>query len=246
MEEAFWTMIGWLVMGGIVYLCVRPQVLIDLLAPKSQQKPQYNKRKQREMEGSVKDEYTPPKAVNDVLDEEALPDACYCNQPPVNVPQTMYLAAEQTRVKKNYHNMLTSTVQVEWVGMNDSANRRIPEEQERQYAKGAQLVILGQGYPALFGASSCFKNMTHAQWGIDVYGRDIICFRDRFPCFDSEDYLNENRYFYWYFIREGDRLARVFYEDDRDVVIVTDDVRYIETDCWRFMQEAGFCQLPKS
>ena len=40
------------------------------------------------------------------------------------------------------------------------------------------------------------------------------------------------------FLREGDSLTRVYYEDEDDEVCVTEDVENLEYNCWR-----DFCRL---
>lgn len=158
------------------------------------------------------------------------------------VSQTMYLTAHRSKERLDYPLMNISTVEVEWVDEADPSITRIPEERIRTFGKMDSLSILGQSYPVLFGLYSPFSSLKHGEQQTDRYARDIICFREKFPCFDSADYLSENRYFYWFFIREGNRLARVFYQDETSTVLVTDDVRHIETSCWKYMQETGFCQ----
>lgn len=77
-------------------------------------------------------------------------------------------------------------------------------------------------------------------WCKDMYGRQVLCVRERFPCFDSYDFAHENRYYYWYFIREGDRLTRVYYSDGGKRIIVTEDVDELETARLRDLQELKF------
>ena len=58
----------------------------------------------------------------------------------------------------------------------------------------------------------------------DVYGRKVIALYERFPCFDSYDYLHENRYYNWYFIKHGGKIAVVYTEDGRAHVDVCNDL----------------------
>ena len=66
----------------------------------------------------------------------------------------------------------------------------------------------------------------------------MLCIIERFPCFDSFDAMYEHRFYHWYFLREGDSLTRVYYEDEDDEVCVTEDVENLEYNCWR-----DFCRL---
>lgn len=71
----------------------------------------------------------------------------------------------------------------------------------------------------------------------DVYGREVFAEWERFPCFDSYDYLYENRYYRWFYIRSGDQLTCVYYEDQQDKIEVTEDVRKLPSRCWKAIQE---------
>ena len=71
----------------------------------------------------------------------------------------------------------------------------------------------------------------------DVHGREVICLKERFPCFDSYDYLYENRYYRWFYIRSGDRLACVYYADQRQNMEVTEDVKKLPERCWKAIEE---------
>lgn len=76
----------------------------------------------------------------------------------------------------------------------------------------------------------------------DIYGREVLAEWERFPCFDSYDYLYENRYYRWFFIREGDTLTCVDYTDERNVITVTEDVGSIRERCWKTMKELNWQQ----
>lgn len=65
----------------------------------------------------------------------------------------------------------------------------------------------------------------------DVYGRHVLCYRERFPCFDSFDYLHEHRYYRWYFLRENGKLTRIYTEDESGWLHITEDVEYVENKC---------------
>lgn len=74
----------------------------------------------------------------------------------------------------------------------------------------------------------------------DRYGREVFMCWERFPCFDSFDAMYENRFYRWYFLREGDRLTRVYYADEDDEIYVTEDVENLEHNCWDEMLEQGY------
>ena len=79
-------------------------------------------------------------------------------------------------------------------------------------------------------------------WSRDVYGRQVLCVWERFPCFDSSDLLYEKRFFRWFFLWENGKLIRVQHTDERPTVTVTENVTNIETRCWQIMQQQGCFQ----
>ena len=79
-------------------------------------------------------------------------------------------------------------------------------------------------------------------WSRDIYGRQVLCVWERFPCFDSSDLLYENRFFRWFFLWEDGKLIRVQHTDERPTVTVTEDVTDIEDRCWQIMQQQGCFQ----
>lgn len=93
-------------------------------------------------------------------------------------------------------------------------------------------------YPTL--GSFLFRRDPDPRFFMDRYGRKIFHFCERFPCFDSYDYLNENRFYNWFFLMDGDRLVRIFYADGSGILHITTDVALIEENCWREMTAAGF------
>ena len=111
---------------------------------------------------------------------------------------------------------------------------RLPEEAKTAYPVNRGFFAAGKQYRNL-------QQMTTTQIGDylyhDIYGRDVIALRERFPCFDSYDFLHENRYYRWFFIKEDGKLTRVYYADTRGVVQVTEDVRVLETRCLEEMKK---------
>ena len=72
----------------------------------------------------------------------------------------------------------------------------------------------------------------------DIYGREVLHFKERFPCFDSYDYLHENRYYHWYYILNGSSLTEVYCADERPEVQVTEDVAEISNKWWPAIEAA--------
>ena len=71
----------------------------------------------------------------------------------------------------------------------------------------------------------------------DVYGREVFAEWERFPCFDSYDYMYENRYYRWFYIRNGDKLTGIHYTDERHTIEVIEDVNIMPDRCWKAIRE---------
>ena len=115
---------------------------------------------------------------------------------------------------------------------------RKPEESTAEFAYPGPFTAAGKTYTSW--QQLCALTDKDGRFCRDIYGRDVFC-RERFPCFDSYDYLHENRYYRWFFLRDGDKLTRVDYTDERRKITVTEDVQLLSETCWKQMQEYGFC-----
>ncbi len=138
------------------------------------------------------------------------------------------------------------TERVQWVSLETDQDGnpvkvRVPEEVTTVCDRKDRLTVAGKTYPSF----RSFLKKQDGEWGEDLYGRKVLCIEERFPCFDSYDYLYENRYYRWYFIRRGNSLSRVFVTDEQDKVFVTEDVENVDSEAWEQMRQTGFCQPPK-
>ena len=128
---------------------------------------------------------------------------------------------------------------VRWEG--EDVSLRKPEEQKKEFC-----------YPGLFWAAGrvyhSWKDLCHKKLDEDghvcrdIYGREVLAVWERFPCFDSYDYLYENRYYRWFFIREEDALTCVDYTDEQKRIKVTEDAGCIREKCWKLMKELNWQQ----
>ena len=73
----------------------------------------------------------------------------------------------------------------------------------------------------------------------DCHGRTVISLSERFPCFDSYDYLYENRHYRWWLIIQPESITRVYAEDGRGKIYVTEDVLDLEPVCVEALKNAG-------
>ena len=125
---------------------------------------------------------------------------------------------------------------VQW--KNDDGSVRIPEAPEEKVFQGSQFSAAGKSYSSW--QQLCAEQTVEPYAFIDKYGRQVFAYKELFPCFDSYDYLNENRYYRWFYILEADRLSCVYLADDRGSIKVTEEGRMIKDDAWKAMQETNW------
>ncbi len=133
------------------------------------------------------------------------------------------------------------TVRLEWVSRETDADGK---PLRVRTPKGLASTVPEVGFTAagkLYASRAMltFREVKDSPWAKDVYGRDVLVLKERFPCFDSSDFLYEKRYFRWYFLCENGKLTCVYHTDETPVVTVTEDVLDVERDCWRKMQDLG-------
>ena len=125
----------------------------------------------------------------------------------------------------------TSYMALKWVS---PEQERLPEEAKTTYCVKRGFFAAGKQYRSLQQLTATEIGKDHYR---DIYGRDVIALRELFPCFDSYDYLHENRYFRWFFLREDQKLTMVYYADERDTLEVTEDVAQLRTRQWERIRE---------
>lgn len=133
-----------------------------------------------------------------------------------------------------------ATKEVRWVSKEKDEkgiplHTRIPNETTCVYKDGKRFVAAGRSYPNLKALTAVKRE--EPNWYKDIYGRDVLYFCNRFPCFDSYDYMTETRYYRWMFIFGDDTLTRVYHTDEQEEIFVTEDVRCIELDWWSKIQK---------
>ena len=123
--------------------------------------------------------------------------------------------------------------QLKWVA--EDGTERIPEETKTDFPCPGLFKAAGKRYTSL--KELRVEQDESGHFCKDVYGREVLYIGERFPCFDSYDYLYEDRYYRWFFIKDGGKLTRIYHADDRGVVQVTEDVRILENKCLNMMKE---------
>lgn len=115
---------------------------------------------------------------------------------------------------------------------------RVPQEKTQRVHYPGPFIVAGRLYTAW--EQLCAKEDASGQNYRDIYGREVAYLGERFPCFDSFDYAHEKRYYRWFFLRENDKLTRVFYTDERNKIFVTQDVHLLEDKCCKRLISAGW------
>lgn len=155
----------------------------------------------------------------------------------------MVLEAAGPGKRAGYKLASYSTVALRWVSRERGADGgplrvREPHESTVKYSLAGGFTAAGRRYGTL---SELFtehdKTKTFCR---DRCGREVLYLAERFPCFDSHDFACENRFYRWLFLRENDRLTRVYHEDETGSVYVTEDVKYLEEPRWREMLRLGY------
>ena len=50
---------------------------------------------------------------------------------------------------------------------------------------------------------------------LDIHGRKVLRYYERYPCFDSSDFLYEDRGYHYFYIKQKDDFACLYYDDGR-------------------------------
>lgn len=127
-----------------------------------------------------------------------------------------------------------STTTLQWIRRD---NPRDPTPRKANYDLSQGFIAAGKVYRELQSLSTEKPGNTPGTF-LDIYGREVLCFQERFPCFDSFDYLYENRYFRWFYIFDGSSLTEVYYEDERPHVHITEDVQEVPNKWWPAIEKA--------
>ena len=120
-----------------------------------------------------------------------------------------------------------------WVASDGSV--RTPEESNKTFLYPGPFFAAGKAYVSWKGL--CVEQ-TESGLCRDLYGREVFYMAERFPCFDSYDYMYEKRYYRRYLIFADGTRTRVFLADESPNPCVTEDVRLLENDLWDELQKA--------
>lgn len=145
--------------------------------------------------------------------------------------------------KARYSRSMYSTQSIRWVSVEQDEHGRpkavrMPAESFKKFRYPGKFTAGGKTYETL---RQLFHSETETP-GVytDIYGRSVLFDAERFPCFDSDDFLYENRFYCWFFILEAGKITRVFYTNGCKEIDVTEDVANIEEDCWSELDRLSF------
>ena len=141
----------------------------------------------------------------------------------------------------SYDSWFGATRRIRWVSRRTdesglAAVIRDPSESTSRFSAADGFTAAGKRYGSTAELLSWFD--PESGRGKDIYGRRVLYVSERFPCFDSCDFENEDRFYRWFFLRQNDRLTRIHHTDTTGKIYVTEDLRSIERNMWSLM---GFC-----
>lgn len=136
-------------------------------------------------------------------------------------------------------------ISLKWVhtaekGEDGTALERIPVEQTSTYTDGKPFRAAGRDYASL--EQLTVEKDERSVWCRDIYGREVFCVAERFPCFDSYDFLYDNRCYRWFYIRENGRLTCIYHADGENKITVTEDMGMLGRGSWDSMLREGYVQ----
>ena len=137
--------------------------------------------------------------------------------------------------------MCCPSVRLEWVSREKDAEgkplrTRVPES-HTETVPYRNFTAAGKRYRGMGELLYRWEENCSGLWGRDIYGRSVLMVAERFPCFDSSDYLHEDRYFRWFILCGDGRFTCVYHTDGTDTVTVTEDVLDMEEPCWKQINE---------
>lgn len=134
----------------------------------------------------------------------------------------------------------STTITLHWENKHDSSIFRIPQPVKCTFWGQEPLTIAGKTYDKL-SELRAKKDPENREWYEDKYGREVFYLaEEKFCVLDPNDTMYDDRYIRWYFLREGHKLTRVVSDDTESFISVTEDVRQLEADCWRQMQNLNY------
>ena len=135
--------------------------------------------------------------------------------------------------------------EIEWISKEndekgDPLIRRKPNPVYTKYKMEKGFTVVGCCYKNLIQLNVAKQRSKSDHLYRDAYGRKMLYFKERYPCFDCFDYMTEDRYYHWYLFNIDDRLICVHYGDDTRWISVTEDVSNVRDEWLKEMKKIGW------
>ena len=158
----------------------------------------------------------------------------------MSVTMTVRDTGRGERIKRRRY--FAATTRIEWVSVEKNENgdpivRRSPSAKTMMYPAKLGFFAAGKHYASW--RELVAEHEDRYEHCRDKYGREVVYEWERFPCFDSCDYANEDRFRRWFLLRKDDRLTYIYLEDGGGFVQVTEDVQDVEWQCWDKLKKSG-------
>jgi len=175
-----------------------------------------------------------------IKNELELPEDWQLYCPPWDGEMTLQTVGWSDMVR--YSAASYGAMRLQWISQEteeDGSTRRTrqPQEQTRRYV-GFPIQAAGKTYHSLDQLTRVDKG--HCRLYRDIHGRLVFRMVKPFPCFDEFDAMCETRMYRWFFLREGEKLTRIYTADDSEEIYVTEDVESLECCAWEHMLQWGY------
>lgn len=142
--------------------------------------------------------------------------------------------------KTAVRSFVDTTMQVWWASRETGPDgaplcSRRPQEATAAFSSSQGFTAAGKHYSGIQELHADRNDLSNPC--LDIYGRRVLCFSERFPCFDSYDYLYENRHYRWFYLCDGEKLTLIYCADGRPTVKVTEDVAAVPVKWWSAIEK---------
>ena len=125
-------------------------------------------------------------------------------------------------------------------GGKNEAKQAAGEQPKKEPSKTWLFMAAGKGYTNVNQLVAVKKERDYLYE--DIYGREWMYVRERYPCFDSYDFLNEDRYYHWYVLPDGEDLWLVYVDDGKIGLEVTKNPEKLNYTPREVLKELGWIQ----
>lgn len=168
-----------------------------------------------------------------------------CKEPwPPQRPQDWVMERGIGSKKLDYQGVTLPGTELVWHNR-ATGEIRMPQENSFTLDFPSSFVAAGKSYGRMQDlVTARWQDDPSMCWTLDCYGRKTFSVFERFSCFDSYDYLYEDRYYRWIYIYENGMLTRIYTADSykNQKIYITEDVAFLENKAWEEMEKAGYLE----